>query len=82
MLNKMIVASGMFVLTGCQNLAAPASEPMQNDVVLAPSGLPYEESRYLRPTAVPDEDPNGVLIGPLSIRESPSARARAPCSVS
>jgi hypothetical protein len=67
MRSTMIGAGALLVLTGCQNLLAPASDSAQARVAAAHGDVPYEGFRLSRLTPIPDENPNGVLTGPISI---------------
>ena len=69
----MIGASALLVLTGCQNPVAWASDPGQAQVAPAHCGVSYEDFRFSRLTVIPDENPSGVLMGPIPTLEDEGA---------
>ena len=69
MRGRMMVTGCLMVLAGCRDIATPTPESVRAPVESTPRGSEYLFSRYSRPTAIPDESPVGVLIGPLSIRD-------------
>jgi len=67
MRGRMMVTGCLIVLAGCRDIATPTPESVRAPVEPTPRGSEYRFSRCSCPTAIPDDDPAGVLIGPLSI---------------